>query len=333
MDESLPGARVHGGSDDPRLVDFSVNLNPYGPCEPVLAAARAAELAHYPDAAARQPRAAWAEALACDPSELAVGHGAADLLWAIARAFLRPGARALIAEPTFSEFRIAAAATGAEVVRVGATLKLQLDALHEADALYLCSPNNPTGEYVEPARIAALARALPRTAIVLDQSFLGMSAHARDARAALPANVIRVRSLTKEFACPGLRIGLCRAQPAWIERIERQRPTWATSSPALAALTASAREGEFVRRSFERMRADRDAIAALLTARGYRVHASETTYQLVEVDDAAAFTAKLRAHGVLVRDCTSFGLPGHVRVAALPSAALAAALDAVSNAR
>jgi histidinol-phosphate/aromatic aminotransferase/cobyric acid decarboxylase-like protein len=335
MDESLPGARVHGGSEDPRLIDFSVNLNPYGPCAPVLAAARAAELARYPDAHSREARAAWAEALACEPAELAVGHGAADLLWAIARAFLRPGARALIAEPTFSEFRIAAAATGAHVARLGEGLALDLDRLREADALYLCSPNNPTGEYLEPARIRELALRLPRTAIVLDQSFLGLSAHARDARAELPANVIRVRSLTKEFACPGLRIGLCRAQPAWIARIERQRPTWATSSPALAALAASAREGEFVRKSFERMRADREAVFALFSARGYRVHPSETSYQLVEVGEAARLTAALRAQGVLVRDCSSFGLPGHVRVAALPEPArraLAAALDATSNA-
>lgn len=335
MDESLPGARVHGGTDDLTLVDFSVNVNPYGPCQPVLAAARGAELARYPDPAAREARSAWAEALGCDPAELAVGHGAADLLWAIARAFLGPGQRALIAEPTFSEFRIAALATGAQVERVGDGIALELDRLPEAQAIYLCSPNNPTGEYLTPERIAAFARARPRSAIVLDQSFLGLSPHARDARAELPDNVIRVRSLTKELACPGLRIGLCRARPAWIERIERQRPSWATSSPALAALVASAREGEFVRKSFARMEADREAVRALLCARGYRVHPSETSYQLVEVGAAARFVSALRARGVLVRDASSFRLPAHVRVAALPEPerrALATALDDMSNA-
>jgi histidinol-phosphate/aromatic aminotransferase/cobyric acid decarboxylase-like protein len=318
--------RIHGGAlangvDPAKVVDFSVNLNPYGPCEPVLRAARAAELAHYPDMHAREARRAWAEALACDPSELAVGHGAADLLWAIARAFA--GKRVKLFEPTFSEFRIAALAAGAELCDV------------EPDCVYLCSPNNPTGEYTTTEQIRALASASPRTAWVIDQSFLGLSPHASDALARLPANVIRVRSLTKEFACPGLRIGWCRAQPAWIERIEAQRPSWATSSPALAALVASAREGDFVRASFERMRLDRDATRTLLQARGYDVMPSETTYQLVEVGDARAFTARLVAHGVLVRDCSSFGLPRHVRVAALPvaqRAVLAAALDAIAPA-
>ncbi len=322
MDESLPAARVHGGTRDPRLVDFSVNINPYGPCEPVLAAARGADLSRYPDPQAREARRAWAEELRCDPAQLAVGHGAADLLWAIARAFLRPGSRVHVFEPTFSEFRIAAAATGATLSEV------------DPDAIYLCSPNNPTGEYLPPARIAEVARAHPRAVVVLDQSFLGLSPHAEDVHAVLPDNVIQLRSLTKELAVPGLRIGLCRAQPAWIERIERQRPTWATSSPALAALIAGAREGEFVRRSFARMRADRDQIRELF--RGYRVTPSATTYQLVEVGDAARFTASLRERGVLVRDCTSFGLPRHIRVAALPEPAqrvLARSLDAVSNAR
>ncbi|MET0284804.1 MAG: aminotransferase class I/II-fold pyridoxal phosphate-dependent enzyme, partial [Polyangiales bacterium] len=183
--------------------------------------------------------------------------------------------------------------------------------------------------------IRALAARLPGTAIVLDESFVSLSEHGHDTRVELPANVIRVRSLTKEFACPGLRIGLCRAQPAWIARIERQRPTWATSSPALAALTASAGEGAFVHQSFARMRVDREAVRQLFVARGYRVHPSAASYQLVEVGDAARFTSRLRVHGVQVRDCSSFGLPAHVRVAALPEPArrgLAAALDAVSNA-
>lgn len=343
--------RVHGGVDeaearalgvDPsRVFDFSVNLNPYGPCEPVLAAARAADLSRYPDPQARAARAAWAQALACDPSELAVGHGAADLLWAIARAFA--GARVVIAEPTFSEFTLAAAASGAEVLRVH-SLPLDLPRLERAcagaSALYLCSPNNPTGEYVATQRVAALAARVPETAVVLDQSFLGLSAHASDALATLPANVIRVRSLTKEFACPGLRIGWCRAQPAWIQRIERVRPSWATSSPALAALIASAGEAEFVRRSFVRMRADREAVGRLLSEHGLTVLPSDTSYQLARIPracaDAASFQRQLLAHGVLVRDCASFGLPDHVRVAALPEvarSALAQALDATTPTR
>jgi len=346
--------RVHGGLDERALaargiapddvVDFSVNINPYGPCASVVEAARSARLDRYPDPEAFAARSAWGAALGHDVARIAVGHGAADLFWAIARALIAPGDVVVIAEPTFSEFRIAAAAAGATVATVRATASadyaLDLAGLARAGrgaaALYLCAPNNPTGEYVSPSHVSALAEALPDTIIVLDQSFLALSDHADDARVGLPDNVLRVRSLTKEFGCPGLRIGLCVGTPALIGGVEAMRPTWATSSGALAALEASARAHDFVQQSWSRMRADRDAVRALLVERGYAPRVSATSYQLVQLDeDARALCERLALHGVQLRDCSSFGLPRHVRVAALPAPArarLAHALDATRRA-
>ena len=116
--------RVHGGVDRAELAslgvtgqvrDFSVNLNPYGPCEGVLRAIAAAPLDAYPDLLARRARRAWAEALDTSIDRIAVGHGAADLFWALARSLLTPGTRVVVAEPTFSEFRVAAQAVAAYV--------------------------------------------------------------------------------------------------------------------------------------------------------------------------------------------------------------------------
>jgi histidinol-phosphate/aromatic aminotransferase/cobyric acid decarboxylase-like protein len=351
----LLARRTHGGIDEAELaelgvdartlVDFSVNLNPYGPPPALLEVVHSAALAHYPDMHARAARVAWASAFGCDAGCIAVGHGAADLFWAIARALVAPSERVVIAEPTFSEFRIAAAALGAELVRPFAAPErghaLDLDQLgrvaHGARALYLCSPNNPTGESFDAAQLASFARALAPTFLVLDRSFLALSDHAHEERVALPDNVVVVRSLTKEFACPGLRIGLCRATPRVIARVEAQRPTWATSSPALAALAWCAAAQPFVRESYARMRADREAVRALLVARGFAPLPSATTFQLVPLTQpAATFRKALARAGVLVRDCASFGLPRHVRIAALPEAhrgRLGEALDMVASAR
>lgn len=349
--------RIHGGIDAEALrargiapesvVDFSVNLNPYGPCASVIAAARAADLASYPDAEARAARGAWAAALGRSRAEVAVGHGAADLLWAVARALLSPSDRVVLAEPTFSELRYAAAAMGAQVQQAftpAADFAIDLDTLartartaRTARLVYLCSPNNPTGEHLAIARIRAFAEAVAPTYVVLDQSFVALSDHADDARAPLPENVIRVRSLTKEFGCPGLRIGVLTAPAPLVGRIEAVRPTWATSAPALAALVASADAAGFVAESWQCMRRDRDETRALLAAHGLAPHPSATCYQLVRAPGtAAAFADALLRHGVLVRDCSSFGLPSHVRIAALPAPArarLATALDVVVPAR
>lgn len=344
------GERVHGGIDRAELdalgvtrplIDFSVNLNPYGPCTPVLDAVRATPLDAYPDLLARAARRAWAEALDTSIDCLAVGHGASDLFWALSRALLSPGARVVIAEPTFSEFRVAAQALGAQVEQVFAReedgLRFDLERLAEqargAHALYLCTPNNPTGEPIESARIARLARAIPDTSVVLDQSFLSLSDQADELRHALPDNVIRVRSLTKDFALAGLRIGLLQATRAVVTHVERMRPTWSTSAPAQAAITAAAGQQAFVAESYARMRRDREQVARVLRRHGLAPLPTSTVYQLARVGDAPRFRERLLHQGIMVRDCSSFGLPAHVRFAARPEAdvaALDAALSAVA---
>lgn len=164
-------------------------------------------------------------------------------------------------------------------------------------------------------RVLELARALPETLFVLDQSFLSMSEQAAELYRPLPHNVLSVRSLTKDFCLPGLRIGLVLGASEWTSRVEAVRPTWATSAPALAAIEASASELAFVAESYQKLRVERERMAMALKQTGLRPLASETVFQLVEVGDAASFRRQLLMRGVLVRDASSFGLPGHVRIA------------------
>jgi histidinol-phosphate/aromatic aminotransferase/cobyric acid decarboxylase-like protein len=159
--------------------------------------------------------------------------------------------------------------------------------------------------------------------VVADQSFLALSDYAHELHVRLPDNVACVRSLTKDFALPGLRIGLLIGAPALVARIEAQRPTWSTSAPAQAAIAAAASEQAFVQDSWARLREDRAAVARVLRAHGLSPLPSASAYQLVRVADAAAFCRRLWAHGVVLRDCSSFGLPDHVRVAARPAPELA----------
>ncbi len=328
-----PEARVHGGLsprearahgvDPERVLDLSVNINPYGPCEPVVAAARAAVLDGYPDPSARAARTAWAHALDLTPECVVVGAGAADLFWAITRALLAPRDRLVIAEPTFSELRVAAEVLGARVERVFAAaeqgyrvdlLKL-LASARGARAVYLCAPNNPTGQGIPWEELESFARDLGETWLVLDQSFLSLSARAADLPRSLPRNVICVRSLTKDFALPGLRIGLAIAEPEVARRIEEARPTWAVNAPALAAIEEAAKQRAFVQRSYRELSAGRVHLEQVLRQAGLSPLPSETVFLLVPVPDARAFRSALLRRGVLVRDGSSFGLPCHVRIA------------------
>jgi histidinol-phosphate aminotransferase len=330
-------SRIHGGPQDhelrwlgvdpARLLDFSVSTNPYGPCASVTAAVRGAALDRYPDPTGRAVRDALARWLDLAADQIVLGNGAAELLWALARALLGPADTALVVEPTFCELRAAVRALGATVHEWRATaadrFRIDLRAIaaraRSARLIYLCVPNTPTGVALPAAEIAAWAATLPHATLVLDQSFLSLSDRAADAAVAMPPNVVRVRSLTKDHAIAGVRVGYLLADPAIAARVERQRPAWSTSAMAQAAALATIGEPAFVEDSRQRLRVDRDRTTAQLRALGLAPLPSAAPFVLVPVPGATALRARLLArHGILVRDCASFGLPDHVRIAARP---------------
>jgi histidinol-phosphate aminotransferase len=313
------------------LTDFSVSTNPYGPTAAVVEAIRRAPIAAYPDPTATLARRRLADHLGVPPTHLALGNGAADLLWTLARALVQPRTRVLIVEPTFGEFRAGAESSGGTIVEWRASaqddfridLAALADGVRTADArvVYLCAPNVPTGAGVPAGDIADLATALPGVELVLDQSFLLLSDHWQDLTVPLPANVTCVRSLTKEHAIPGVRVGYVLASPGRIERLERHRPAWSCSAPAQAAAIATCAETAFVADSRARLLRDRRRLATDLSALGLRPLSSIANFFLLPVRDGAELRHRLLVnHRILVRDCTSFGLPGFVRLSARPAA-------------
>lgn len=333
-------AREHGGSregelralgiDPSEIVDFSVNVNPYGPSAAVVRAIREASIERYPDPTAWAARQALAETCAVDADEVVLGNGAADLLWTLARVLLRPSATVLVVEPTFSEFRSAALSMEARVfewraraidgfaVDLAEVAKL-VDRVH-SDVLYLCAPNTPTGAPTAVGEIAAIAAAKPDLAVVLDQSFLSLSDRFADARFRLPPNVFCVRSLTKDHAIPGVRVGYLIASRSAARAIEHSRPAWATSTTAQAATVAACRDARFVEESRRQLAADRGRLADSLRALGLDPVPSSAPFLVVRVKRVSGLRRRLLvSHRILVRDCRSFGLPKFIRLAARPS--------------
>jgi histidinol-phosphate/aromatic aminotransferase/cobyric acid decarboxylase-like protein len=332
--------RIHGGSaadelatlgfDPRRALDFSVNVNPYGPCQAVLEAIRQAPVHLYPDPTAKAVRQAISERTGAPAEAIVFGNGAAELLWCAARVLLSSRCSALVVEPAFSEFRAAVEAHGVNLAswraRTEEGLRVDFDEVAKAareaavSVVYLAAPSTPAGVEVPLTGVAGLARDLPDAIVLLDESFLSLSDQSDEARLPLPGNVVRVRSLTKEHAIPGIRAGYLIGSIALARAMEAARPAWSTSSIAQAATLAALEADEFVRASREKLRVDRMATLALLTGLGARPLPSVAPYLAFEVKEAAALRRRLLVHGVVVRDCASFGLEGFVRVAARPQA-------------
>jgi histidinol-phosphate/aromatic aminotransferase/cobyric acid decarboxylase-like protein len=337
--EPRTALRSHGGLigeeiaalelDPADIVDFSVNVNPYGPSSAVLEAARTAAFDRYPDPTAWPLRRAIARRNDVHPEQIVVGSGAADLFWTLARVLVRPGERALVVGPTFAEFPAAVKAAGGQVLewRADAARAFAVNPgaianqarLAESRFIYLCAPNNPTGVHVPVEEVCELASALSDVTVVLDQAFLGLSTQHAEVATALPASVICVRSMTKDHAIPGLRLGYLIAAPALAARIEAGRPPWMVNAPAQAAGLAALAEDTFVASCRTRLLADRDSLAYALRELGWSPLPSETTFFMVPVSDPTGLRLRLLKRGLLIRDCTSFGLPGHIRLAARPA--------------
>jgi histidinol-phosphate/aromatic aminotransferase/cobyric acid decarboxylase-like protein len=324
----LDGELAALGVKPDEVLDVSVNVNPYGPSAGMIDAIRRAPIHRYPDPTSAAARRVLAESLDVDMHDVVLGNGAVDLLWTIVRSFLDPMSAAVIVEPTFSEFRGAVVAVGARAVDWRASeeraFALPLEEIarvivrERAKLVYLCAPGNPTGVPLPIDDVASFARDLRDAIVVLDQAFLSMSTRFRDIERRMPPNVVCVRSITKDHAIPGVRVGYLLASRAIAARVEAGRPPWTASAFAQAAMIMATREGAFIAESRTRWLGDRARLARRVPLPCIE---SSAPYVLARVGDATALRRRLlERHRVLVRDCTSFGLPDHVRLCARPLA-------------
>ncbi len=311
------------GIDWREVLDLSANLAPVPAPAILLEAARRARLDRYPDPEYRALREALGELLSLLPECVVPGNGGAELIHLIARLWLRPGDRALIVAPTFSEYERAAAACGAEVetawVAPGQSpapehLLCRAEAVG-ATLLFLCNPNNPTG-WLLPDVGELLRAASPPLRVVVDEAYADFVPGFRSA-AALACSDGRlavIRSFTKCFALPGLRLGCAVAAPEVAGALRRLQPSWSVNAAAEAVGRALPVARQHLDRVREEVAAAKAELVERLRRERFDVLAGAANFVLLRVGDAARFRELLLDERVCVRDCRSFGLAQWVRM-------------------
>lgn len=311
------------------VLDFSVSTNPYGPSPAVLAALRDVDPGRYPDPDAGALRRALAARCGVSPDWVAVGNGSSELIWALVAAYLEPGAPALVIAPTFGEYAAAITALGGTLVewRASAATGFAVDtaalrarcATLQPRLIFLCNPNNPTGALLQAGEVASLLAACPETLLVVDESYRAFVDEPPDLTPLLPSgNLVLLRSLTKEYALAGLRLGYALGPPETIAALRVVRPAWSVNSAARDAGLAALADEAHRRRSLALMREARAFLWGELRALGPRVQPPTANFLLVDVGDGAMVRAALLRHGCAVRDCASFGLPAYIRIGVRP---------------
>lgn len=326
---------IHGalsGAEAERIIDFSASLNPFGPSPGALTALSRIDplaLGRYPDDGARGLRAAIASRLGAFPDQTIIGNGSSELILLVALAFLEADDQAIILGPTFGEYERVARIMGAGVHQIVARKEddfrpdLEDFALALTDVrpklAFLCNPNNPTGHYIGESDLTALVRSFPETLFVVDEAYAFFVESAWRSEELLQGptaarNLLILRSLTKEHALAGLRVGYALGHPDVIESLTRVRPPWSVNCVAQTLALASLEDTFYRDECRRKLRASKSTLVVGLRNLGYRVIAGEANFALVEVGDGAAFRAALLRGGVCVRDCESFGLSEFVRI-------------------
>lgn len=311
------------------VLDFSASCNPLGPSprvrEALTSADALARVGRYPDDAALALREALTEATGLAAERVLLGNGSAELLWLVALAYVRPGDRALILGPTFGEYARACRVMGGEldwlVTRAEDDFRPDVDAVVERvrtsrpRLVFVCNPNNPTGTYLGPDEIGALVEAGPDTLFVVDEAYRGFVADPWPSEhLAASENVVLLRSLTKDHALAGLRLGYAAAASSAIDSLRAVRPPWSVNALAQVAGLAALSDPAHLAAARAEVHAAKRYLVDALVAAGIRVLPGAANFVLVEVGDARAFRAALLRWGCCVRDCASFGLPAFVRI-------------------
>jgi len=308
------------------ILDFSSNVNPFGPSPRIWDAMRRVPIGQHPDPRAEPLRQFLARSHHLSPRQILVGNGSVELIYHLAVVFLRAGDRAFIVEPTFGEYRHACSIMGAEIVRwrldAADNFALDADALIRAARqinprlFFLCNPNNPTGVYIERDVIEKILRDCPDLLLVLDEAFVRFVSDAWDARELLRhENLILLRSLTKDYALTGLRVGYAIGNEHMITALEKVQPPWSVNALAQAASLAALEDEAHLRHSLSEIARAKTQWMDDLTRLKMTPLPSRTNFFLLPVVSATEFAAQLLARKIRVRDCASFGLPAHVRIA------------------
>ena len=316
------------------IIDFSASINPLGMPAGVRAAVigQVDSLVHYPEADAGPLRDALAAFHGVAAEQICPSNGTTELIYLLPR--LVPGSRALIVSPAFSEYAkgLAAAGWGHESLCLSPDEGFSLDMGSLRDRLsagygilYLCNPGNPTGKLYsrsEIGQVADLCRSCG-TLLALDEAFIDFCGEEASAVQSVAAsgNVVVLRSMTKFYAIPGLRLGYAVTDAATATRLAELRGPWSVGTLAQAAGLAALAGADFRVRTLKFIACERTRLFGLLSSiNGFSPFPASANYLLIRLDGgrlAKDIRRELLARRLLIRDCSLFdGLNGsYMRVA------------------
>ncbi|MBM3958527.1 MAG: histidinol-phosphate transaminase [SAR202 cluster bacterium] len=305
------------------VIRLNANENPYGPSETVKEAVAKAHLNIYPDPNQRKVRAALAAYTKQPEDRLVAGAGADELIDLLMRLFLERGDRVIDAVPTFGMYGFCARINDASVVSVerDESFDLDLEAIRRAvdprtKIIFVCSPNNPTGNSVTEAQAVALLELGP--VVVIDETYFEFAgttlAHLVDRY----ENLVILRTFSKWAGVAGLRVGYMIASPGLVRHIFDIKPPYNINVAAEAAVLASLANPAPLLKNVRTLVAQRKRLEAELKhIQGIRYWPSDGNYLLCEFGrEGKKVYEALGRRGIFVRHFSHPRLRRALRISA-----------------
>jgi threonine-phosphate decarboxylase len=335
--------REHGGDvytwaqkariDPAEIIDFSASINPLGPPASVRKAFQKSynEVSRYPDPYGEELKKALAKHHEMKPTEILLGNGSTQLVYLLCFA-LRPR-KALVVGPAFSEHANALTLAGAKVRFLSLTpnddFRFSTEDFMSAwgkadDMAFLTTPNSVTGRLIPRPEIEKIARIahLKKRFLVIDEAFIDF-VEEESVKQLIWDNpyVIILRSLTKYYALPGLRLGYLLAHSRRVAQFAAYLEPWSVNGPAQKVALACLADARFRLNTERWLHRERSYLAqALIALKRFQPYPSNANFLLVRIANnasAVGLHSFLLNKKILIRFCNSFAALGsdHFRVA------------------
>jgi len=311
------------GLDPDEIIDFSASVNPLGCPEGVRKTIleRFADIKNYPDSECTSLRKAIADKVHCSESNIIIGNGSNELFYLIPRS-LKPK-QGILLQPTFSEFKDALCNANVEVVEIVndsgnfPLINTNLSSLKniEDGVVFLCNPNNPTGQLTLKEEILELVKDNTNRLIVVDEAFMDFvdedEKYSVIKEAPLMDNLIVVRSLTKFYGFPGLRLGYLVANESTVNKLMQFKEPWTVNTFAQIAGQVAINDEAFAANTREYVSREKAFLYdGLSRIKGIRPFQPSVNFILVKIDNAEITSSQIQdfliKDKIIIRDCSNF---------------------------
>ena len=337
--ESLKAGRaVHGGDvwsfgdmnrwdGDINVIDFSSNVNPLGPSKRAVAALNAAipKIPYYPDPDSNGLKLALSEYLDVAVDRIIAANGSTELIKGFCEVFIQKGDRVIIPSPTFSEYEVWAGMRGARIEYIDlmdaggegrdiADMIIErIEGMDGLKAIFLCSPNNPTGKVVDGLTDIVETAGEANVLVFLDEAYIEFSDENSLTEGEEYENLFIIRSLTKFFSLAGLRVGYGIGTGEMVELIGKVQVPWNVNTLAQVAGQESIKDRAFIKKSRRFIRKEREFMFSEILKRvsdRLDIMPSDANFFLIDLKKTGMTARSARAglieKGFLIRDCSSF---------------------------